>query len=219
MELAVRAALALNCKIERVSFFDRKHYKYQDLPAGYQITQNFNPFAVGGSVTIADANGSKAVRIRQVHIEQDSAKTLLDENGNVVLIDLNRCGVGLVEIVTEPEVDSGSEAVALAKRIREILVDARVCEGVMAHGHLRFDANVSVFCPTTPNTKYPLGVPVELKNINSFASLRSAIDYETRRQTDVLEAGGEVRRETRGFDERGGWTMPLRDKNESSDYR
>lgn len=216
VELAVRAALALDCTINHESYFDRKHYNYPDLPAGYQITQQRRPLAVNGTLS----TGGKRLLIRQIHLEQDTARTYYNtSNGELEMIDLNRCGVGLVEIVTGPDIRSSQDAVALAKELRQILVDIGTCNGVMARGHLRFDVNVSVTGPAAPPDAPPLGERVEIKNINTFKGLEKAIQAEAQRQISILEAGARVERATRSWDERQQVTRPSREKESTIDYR
>lgn len=215
VELAVRAALALGFVLERRSLFERKHYLYPDLPAGYQITQNASPLARNGVVSV---QGLK-VCLRQLQLEQDTARSTYGSDGKLEMLDLNRCGVGLVEIVTEPDMQSAAEAVLVARHIRETLIDVGACQGVLAQGHMRFDVNVSITGPRAPVGAPPLGERVEVKNINTFGGLTTAIEWEVARQIAILEAGGAVRRETRSFDEQRGQTIPKRSKEEAPDYR
>ncbi|XP_062333799.1 glutamyl-tRNA(Gln) amidotransferase subunit B, mitochondrial [Osmerus eperlanus] len=221
VEAAVMTGLALNCSINKKSLFDRKHYFYADLPAGYQITQQRLPVAVDGTLTYSHLGGrkksqvvTKSVRIKQVQLEQDSGKSLHDNYRNQTLIDLNRAGVGLMELVMEPDMRCGEEAAAAVRELQLILQALGTCQGNMAEGQLRVDANVSVHRPGQP-----LGVRTEVKNINSARFLARAIDYEIQRQMGVLRSGGTVQNETRAFDSKSGHTVPMRDKEGLQDYR
>uniref|UniRef100_A0A7N6C5L4 Glutamyl-tRNA(Gln) amidotransferase subunit B, mitochondrial n=1 Tax=Anabas testudineus TaxID=64144 RepID=A0A7N6C5L4_ANATE len=202
VEAAVMTGLALNCTINQKSFFDRKHYFYADLPAGYQITQQRQPIAVDGTLTYSLLGGKKRsqvirknVHIKQVQLEQDSGKSLHDDVRSQTLIDLNRAGVGLMELVMEPDMSCGEEAAAAVRELQLILQALGTCQGNMSEGQLRVDANVSVHRPGEP-----LGVRTEVKNINSVRYLARAIDYEIQRQIHVLQRGGTVQNETRAYD-------------------
>ncbi|MBN3301149.1 GATB amidotransferase, partial [Amia calva] len=221
VEAAVMTGLALNCTINKKSFFDRKHYFYADLPAGYQITQQRVPIAVNGSLTYSLLLGhkqnqvvTKTVRIKQIQLEQDSGKSLHDDSRSQTLIDLNRAGVGLMELVMEPDMCCGEEAAAAVRELQLILQTLGTSQGNMAEGQLRVDANISVHRPDDP-----LGVRTEVKNINSARFLAKAIDYEIQRQIGVLESGGVILNETRSFDYKSGLTVPMRDKEGLQDYR
>uniref|UniRef100_A0A7N8Y4M9 Glutamyl-tRNA(Gln) amidotransferase subunit B, mitochondrial n=1 Tax=Mastacembelus armatus TaxID=205130 RepID=A0A7N8Y4M9_9TELE len=221
VEAAVMTGLALNCTINRKSLFDRKHYFYADLPAGYQITQQRQPIAVDGMMTYSRLEGKKGsqvirrnVRIKQIQLEQDSGKSLHDDVHSQTLIDLNRAGVGLMELVMEPDMSCGEEAAAAVRELQLILQALGTCQGNMSEGQLRVDANVSVHRPGEP-----LGIRTEVKNINSVRYLARAIDYEIQRQIDVLQRGGTVQNETRAYDSKSGETIPMRDKEGLQDYR
>ncbi|XP_060720164.1 glutamyl-tRNA(Gln) amidotransferase subunit B, mitochondrial [Tachysurus vachellii] len=221
VEAAVMTGLALKCKINTKSLFDRKHYFYADLPAGYQITQQRVPIAVNGSLSYSYLGGKKrsevmmkSVRVRQIQLEQDSGKSLHDDQRSQTLIDLNRAGVGLMEVVMEPDMRCGEEAAAAVRELQLILQTLGTCQGNMAEGQLRVDANVSVHHPGEP-----LGIRTEVKNINSARFVARAIDYEIQRQIEVLESGGTVLNETRAFDSKTGTTVPMRDKEGLQDYR
>ncbi|KAJ8335655.1 hypothetical protein SKAU_G00389970 [Synaphobranchus kaupii] len=221
VEAAVMTGLALDCTINRKSLFDRKHYFYADLPAGYQITQQRLPIAVGGTLRYSHLIGrkqgevvTKSVRIKQIQLEQDSGKSLHDESGSQTFIDLNRAGVGLMELVMEPDMQCGEEAAAAVRELQLILQTLGTCQGNMSEGQLRVDANVSVHRPGEP-----LGVRTEVKNINSARFLARAIDYEIERQMEVLRRGGSVLNETRAFDFKSGQTIPMREKEGLQDYR
>lgn len=221
VEAAVLTGLALNCTINKKSLFDRKHYFYADMPAGYQITQQRLPIAVNGTLSYSHFEGrkrnhvvTKSVKIKQIQLEQDSGKSLHDDERSQTLIDLNRAGVGLMELVMEPEMCCGEEAGAAVRELQLILQALGTCQANMAEGQLRVDANVSVHHPGEP-----LGVRTEVKNINSVRHLAKAIDYEIQRQMEVLQSGGTVLNETRAFDSKSGITIPMRDKEGLQDYR
>jgi len=204
VELAIRAAVATGCTIHERSVFARKNYFYPDLPKGYQISQFDRPLATGGRIG--------RVRILRIHMEEDAGKSI--HHGEVSHVDLNRAGTPLVEIVSEPDIRSAEEADAYLTRLRQILMYAEVCDGNMEEGSLRCDANVSIRRPGEA-----LGTRTEIKNVNSFRYLRSAIDFEIARQTSVLESGGTVTQETRLYDPAAGETRPMRSKEEAHDYR
>jgi len=213
LELGIIAALALDADVAPRSFFARKSYFYPDLPKGYQITQNEAPLALGGYLDVASTERSFRVGLRQLHIEEDAGKTTHRE-GRDSLIDMNRCGVPLLEIVTRPDIRSVDDAVAFAEEIRRVLVYCGVTSGRMHEGSLRFDTNVSLARPDgTP------GVPCEVKNLNSFRSIRHALKSEIARQSEALDAGGEVQHETLLWNEQAGEALPMRSKEESADYR
>ena len=209
VELAMRAALATGCTVHERSIFARKNYFYPDLPKGYQISQFDQPLATGG--TIGD------VRLRRIHLEEDAGKLLHhreDGRGEVSHVDLNRAGTPLIEIVSEPDIRSAEEADAYLTRLRQIVMYAGVCDGNMEEGSMRCDANVSV-----RRAGGELGTRTEVKNLNSFRFLRSAIAYEIERQIAVLESGGRIELETRLFDPATGETRVMRSKEEAHDYR
>ncbi|XP_046549858.1 glutamyl-tRNA(Gln) amidotransferase subunit B, mitochondrial-like isoform X1 [Haliotis rubra] len=217
----VLTALALNCHVNQVSKFDRKHYFYADLPAGYQITQQRQPLAVGGEVDYMTVEPNRKlpptqrkVRLIQLQLEQDSGKSLHDPTGHISLIDLNRAGVGLMEIVTEPDFNNGEDAAAFVKELQLILQTLGTCDGKMAEGSLRVDANISVHRPGEP-----LGVKSEVKNINSTRGVAKAINFEIKRHISELEAGREIVNETRSFESHSGKTVAMRDKERLIDYR
>ncbi|XP_054418492.1 glutamyl-tRNA(Gln) amidotransferase subunit B, mitochondrial isoform X1 [Pteronotus mesoamericanus] len=221
VEAAVMTGLALNCHINKKSLFDRKHYFYADLPAGYQITQQRLPIAVNGSLTYSVCAGTKrnqvinkTVRIKQIQLEQDSGKSLHDDLRAQTLIDLNRAGVGLLEVVLEPDMSCGEEAATAVRELQLILQALGTSQANMAEGQLRVDANISVHRPGEP-----LGVRTEVKNLNSARFLAKAINYEIQRQIRELENGGEILNETRSFDYKLGCTVPMRDKEGKQDYR
>jgi aspartyl-tRNA(Asn)/glutamyl-tRNA(Gln) amidotransferase subunit B len=204
VDLAIRAALATGCEVHERSIFARKNYFYPDLPKGYQISQFEQPLATGGRVG--------EVRLRRIHLEEDAGKLI--HAPNATLVDLNRAGVPLIEVVSEPDIRSAADADAYLTRLRQILMYGEICDGNMEEGSLRCDANVSVHRPGEP-----LGTRAEVKNLNSFRFLRNAIEFEIQRQIAILEAGGKVSQETRLFDVPSGETRLMRSKEEAHDYR
>jgi aspartyl-tRNA(Asn)/glutamyl-tRNA(Gln) amidotransferase subunit B len=212
--LGVRTALALGCNIEKRSIFARKNYFYPDLPKGYQISQYEEPFSTRGLLEVELENATRRVRIRRVHLEEDAGKNVHGVGGDS-LVDLNRAGVPLVEIVSEPDLASSAEAAAYLKALRDILVFAAVNDGNLEQGSFRCDANVSI----RPRGSQELGTRCELKNLNSFRFVQRAIDAEIVRQTRLVESGGVVEQETRSFDPDTGATATLRSKEEAHDYR
>ncbi len=218
VEYAVMMALAVNCKINPRSVFARKNYFYPDLPKGYQISQYSEPLAEHGSIEI-DVNGErKKIGITRIHMEEDAGKLLHGETMEdeaFSFVDLNRTGVPLIEIVSEPDMRSAEEAQAYLKALRDILVYLKICDGNMEEGSFRCDANVSIM----PEGSSKFGTKAELKNMNSFKYVKEAIEYEIRRQIDTIESGGKVIQETRLFDASAGVTAPMRSKEEAHDYR
>ena len=210
LEKAVTAALALGCGINRVSFFDRKNYFYPDLPKAYQISQYDKPFCSGGEVTLP--NGRK-IRIERIHLEEDAGK-LIHENGET-LIDYNRVGVPLIEIVTMPDFRSGQEAADYMEMLRLVMRHCGVSDCRMQEGSLRCDVNVSV----RPEGSDELGTKTEIKNINSMTFVRKAIEYEYERQCAILEKGGKITAETRRWDAANNVTVTMREKETAKDYR
>lgn len=215
LEYAVRAAIALNCELHNTSRFARKNYFYPDLPKGYQISQYEEPFSSGGYLDITVNGKTKRVRITRIHMEEDAGKLIHDQSGRVSHVDLNRAGVPLIEIVSEPDIESAEEAVEYMKKLRSIVRYIGVCDGNMEEGSLRCDANVSV----RPKGAKELGTKAEIKNVNSFKFVQKAIEYEIRRQIHTLESGGEIVQETRLFDADKGVTFSMRSKEEAHDYR
>ncbi|XP_042664149.1 glutamyl-tRNA(Gln) amidotransferase subunit B, mitochondrial isoform X2 [Tyto alba] len=214
VEAAVMTGLALNCSINKKSLFDRKHYFYADLPERV-------PIAVNGSLSYSlcidnkmSQMVTKTVRIKQIQLEQDSGKSLHDDTRSQTLVDLNRAGVGLMEVVMEPDMCCGEEAAAAVRELQLILQTLGSSQAVMAEGQLRVDANISVHHPGEP-----YGVRTEVKNINSIRFLAKAVDYEIKRQIEELENGGTILNETRAFDSKLGCTVPMRDKEGKQDYR
>ncbi|MFN7035867.1 MAG: Asp-tRNA(Asn)/Glu-tRNA(Gln) amidotransferase subunit GatB [Bellilinea sp.] len=218
VELALRVALALECEIAPLSLFARKNYFYPDLPKGYQISQYEYPLAQRGVLRIETSCGEKTVRIRRVHLEEDTGKLIhVDQSDGETfsLVDLNRAGVPLLEIVSEPDMHSLEEVRAYATALRSILRRVGANSGDMEKGVIRFEANVSL----RPAGSQTLGTRVEIKNLNSFRAMERAIAYEIERQTGLLERGQTIEQETLGWDDAAQWTFSQRSKEEAHDYR
>lgn len=215
LEYAFKTAIALNCELHPRSRFARKNYFYPDLPKGYQISQYEEPFSTNGWLDIGTNGSTKRINITRIHMEEDAGKLIHDNLGNSSFVDLNRAGVPLVEIVSEPELSSAEEAVEYMKKLRSILRYIGVCDGNMEEGSLRCDANVSV----KPKGSDKLGTKAEIKNVNSFKYVQKAIEHEIKRQILLLENGEEVIQETRLFDSNKGVTFSMRSKEEAHDYR
>src|SRR6187399_1274506 len=212
---AVRTGLGLNARINHRSVFDRKNYFYPDLPQGYQISQYKSPIVGEGAVAISLEDGSNViVGIERVHLEQDAGKSLHDRHPDYSYVDLNRSGVALMEIVSKPDLRSSDEARAYITKLRSILRYLGTCDGDMEKGNLRADVNVSVRRPGEA-----LGTRCEIKNMNSISFIGDAIEYEARRQIEILEDGGEIDQETRLYDPNKGETRSMRSKEEAHDYR
>lgn len=214
VELVVKTGLALGCRIAEESRFARKNYFYPDLPKNYQISQYEIPLCEGGAVEIEQDGKKKQIRLRRIHLEEDAGKLVHLPSGEAG-VDFNRAGVPLMEIVTEPDLTSVEEAVAYLSELKAVLEYVEASRADMEKGNLRCEPNVSL----TPAGSKTLGQKVELKNINSLRAVRSAIAYEVQRQRQVLEGGGEVRQETRRWDEAAQRTVSMRGKEEASDYR
>ena len=214
VELAVRAGKALNAPIARVSRFDRKHYFYPDLPKGYQTSQMYQPIILAGYVDAPLEDGSlKRVRIHHAHMEEDAGK--LTHHDGYSLVDLNRAGTPLIEIVSEPDIHSAEEAKAYASELHKLMVYAGVTHGDLYHGNMRFDVNISV----AKKGAAELGKRAEVKNLNSFRSVERAAEYEFKRQVDLLERGEQVVQETRGWSDDKQITTSQRSKEDAQDYR
>lgn len=212
--LCARAAFALNTKPQPFSKFERKHYFYPDLPKGYQITQYEDPIIKGGQVEILVDGQSKAINIERANLEEDAGKNTHPAGTDYSLVDLNRAGTPLLEIVSAPDLSSPAEAKAFARELYLLMKYAGVTDGDLYHGHMRFDLNISV-----SKTPGELGTRSEVKNLNSFRSVESAVSYEIARQIELLEKGGKIKQETRGWDESKQKTLPQRIKEEAEDYR
>ncbi|RZK76912.1 MAG: Asp-tRNA(Asn)/Glu-tRNA(Gln) amidotransferase subunit GatB [Pedobacter sp.] len=216
VEKAVRMGLALNCTINQVNYFDRKNYFYADLPKGYQITQDNKPICQNGYLDITLANGTeKRIGINRIHLEEDAGKSLHDQNDKYSYVDLNRAGVPLIEIVTEPDIRSSEEASALLTEMRKLVRHLNVSDGNMEEGSLRCDANISIREKGTT----AFGTRCEVKNLNSIRNVRRAMDFEFSRQQDVVGNGGVIIQSTLNFDAEAGTTSPMRSKEEANDYR
>jgi aspartyl-tRNA(Asn)/glutamyl-tRNA(Gln) amidotransferase subunit B len=215
VEQAVRTGLGLKAKINLSSIFDRKNYFYPDLPAGYQISQYKHPVVGEGEVIVDMPDGTaRRVGIERLHLEQDAGKSLHDQDPHNSLVDLNRSGVALMEIVSRPDMRSSEEAAAFLKKLRTILRYLGTCDGNMDQGSMRADVNVSVRKPGAP-----FGTRCEIKNVNSMRFIAQAIEFEARRQIDLIEEGGAVQQQTRLFDAKMGETRAMRSKEEAHDYR
>src|ERR1700746_3234699 len=212
---AVRTGLGLNARVNLKSVFDRKNYFYPDLPQGYQISQYKAPIVGEGEVMVETPDGeSIAVGIERLPLEQDAGKSLHDQHPTMSLVDLNRSGVALMEIVSKPDIRSSEQEKAYVAKLRSILRYLGTCDGDMEKGNLRADVNVSVRKPGAP-----LGTRCEIKNLNSIRFIGQAIEHEARRQIDVIEDGGAIEQETRLFDPLEGETRSMRTKEEAHDYR
>ena len=205
---AVRAGLAMNCKINLTSRFDRKHYYYPDLPKGYQITQMYQPIIGAGAVHLPDGS---TVKIEHAHLEEDAGK--LTHFGSYSLVDLNRAGTPLIEIVSMPDIHSAAQARMYCEELHHLMIYAGVSNGDLYQGNMRFDVNISV------SKTDELGTRAEIKNLNSFRSVEKAVEYEFARQPALLEKGEKVKQETRGWNDASGKTTPQRSKEEAQDYR
>jgi aspartyl-tRNA(Asn)/glutamyl-tRNA(Gln) amidotransferase subunit B len=215
VDLALRVAVALECRVAPVSVFARKNYFYPDLPKGYQISQYEMPLAVEGVLSIEAGGETRPIRIRRVHLEEDTGKLFHEEKPARSLVDLNRAGVPLLEIVSEPDMHSVEEVKAYTAALRRLLCYLDVNSGDMEKGVIRFEANISL----RPKGARELGTRVEVKNLNSFRALVRSMEYELVRQAAVLEKGGSVQQETLGWDENTGRTYSQRSKEEAHDYR
>src|SRR5271169_4691162 len=212
---AVRTGLGLKAQINRRSVFDRKNYFYPDLPQGYQISQYKSPIVGEGEVVVELAAGESAtIGIERLHLEQDAGKSLHDQHPDISMVDLNRAGVALMEIVSKPDIRSSEQAKAYVTKLRSILRYLGTCDGDMEKGSLRADVNVSVRKPGGP-----LGTRCEIKNMNSIAFIGEAIECEARRQIEILEDGGAIDQETRLYDPNRRETRSMRSKEEAHDYR
>lgn len=216
VEFAVKLGIAVNANIREENQFARKNYFYADLPKGYQITQDKTPICTGGYITAKLKEGKeKKINLTRIHMEEDAGKSLHDIDAFDTLIDLNRAGTPLLEIVTEPDFRSGEEAYAYLTEVRKLVRYLDICDGNMEEGSLRCDANISVMLKGSKN----FGKKVEVKNMNSFRNVQRAIDFEIKRQIDIIEAGGEIAGETRSYDAVNDLTFTLRSKENANDYR
>jgi len=220
VELAIRTAIALNCRINNTNFFHRKNYFYPDLPKAYQISQYDFPLAEEGfmEIMVGKSRQKRKIGITRAHMEEDAGKLVhLGKNGLVTdsLVDFNRCGVPLLEIVTQPDIQSSEEAIIFLQNLRSIVQYLGVCDGNLEHGSMRCDANISIRDPQS----HQMGIKTEVKNMNSFRAIRKALDYEICRQRKLIENGEKVSQETRRWDETENRTITMRSKEEAHDYR
>ncbi|MDB5701931.1 MAG: Asp-tRNA(Asn)/Glu-tRNA(Gln) amidotransferase GatCAB subunit [Sphingomonadales bacterium] len=211
---AVRTGLAIDAEIHRWSRFDRKNYFYADLPQGYQISQLYHPIVGEGSLLVETDEGEKVIGVERIHIEQDAGKLMHDQHPTMSYVDLNRCGVALMEIVSKPDMRSPAEAGAYVKKLRAILRYVGSCDGNMEQGSMRADVNVSV-----RRTGEEFGTRTETKNVNSVRFIQAVVEYEAKRQVAVIEDGGKIVQETRLFDPDKGVTRSMRSKEDAHDYR
>ena len=216
IDFAIRLGIACGCTIAREQYFARKNYFYPDLPKGYQITQDTTPICTGGSIVIrTEENQEKKINITRIHMEEDAGKSIHDVDVYDTLVDLNRAGTPLLEIVSEPELRSSQEAYNYVSEIRKLVRYLDICDGNMEEGSLRCDANISVRI----KGQEAFGTKVEVKNMNSIRNVQRAIEFEITRQIEVLESGGQLSQETRGFDALKGITISMRSKEAVNDYR
>ena len=215
VELAIKLGLAFNCDIVRDNYFARKNYFYPDLPKGYQVTQHTTPICKNGKIPIRVNGEEKNILLNRIHLEEDAGKSIHDADENFTCIDLNRAGVPLLEIVSEPDLHSAEEAFAYVTEIRKMVRHLQICDGNMEEGSMRCDANISVRL----KGEKKLGTKVEVKNLNSIRNVKKAIDYEISRLVGLLENGEQIIQQTRSFDASNGTTFSLRSKEEANDYR
>lgn len=215
VEYAIRLGIALNCHIEQQNYFARKNYFYPDLPKGYQISQHTTPICKDGTVPIKVEGTQRNIRLNRIHIEEDAGKSLHDVDENFTAIDLNRAGVPLLEIVSEPDLHSSDEAFAYLTVLRKLVRWIEICDGNMEEGSMRCDANISI----RPKGEKKLGTRVEVKNLNSIRNVKRAIDVEVERLIKITEAGERIIQETRSYDADNNTTFSLRSKEEADDYR
>jgi aspartyl-tRNA(Asn)/glutamyl-tRNA(Gln) amidotransferase subunit B len=215
IEYAIKLGLAFNCDIVRNNYFARKNYFYPDLPKGYQISQHTTPICQNGRVTIVVEGTERNIKLNRIHLEEDAGKSIHDGDDEFTCIDLNRAGIPLLEIVSEPDMHSPEEAFAYVTELRKIVRFLGICDGNMEEGSMRCDANVSI----KPKGSNQLGTKVEVKNLNSIRNVKRAIIYEIERMIRVIENGEKVVQQTRSFDAVNGTTFSLRDKEEANDYR
>ena len=215
LELAIKMGLACGCKISQEMIFDRKNYFYPDLPKGYQLTQDRTPICIGGAIEVTTSQGARDIRLNRIHLEEDAGKSFHPQQEDDSLVDFNRAGTPLIELVTEPVINNAEEASQLLSEIRKLVTFLGICDGNMEQGSLRCDCNVSVRLRNTTE----LGKKVEIKNMNSVRNVRRAIEKEVVRQIEVLDSGRAIISETRSFDEKTGGSSSMRTKEEINDYR
>ena len=215
VEYAIKTGIATNCEITRYTRFDRKNYFYPDLPKAYQISQLYLPICHDGYLRIDTPDGKKAIRIHEIHMEEDAGKLIHDKDENCTLIDFNRCGIPLLEIVTEADFRNADEVISFVEKLREILQYTGVSDCKMQEGSLRVDINLSV----RPKGQEEFGTRTEMKNLNSFHEIRRAIGYEEKRQIELLENGKKVLQQTRRWDNSKGVSVSMRSKEDAKDYK
>jgi len=215
IEFAIKLGLALHCEIEQQNYFARKNYFYPDLPKGYQVSQHTTPICKNGFVKIRVNDAERNIQLNRIHIEEDAGKSLHDVDENYTAIDLNRAGVPLLEIVSEPDLHSSEEAFAYITELRRLVRWLNICDGNMEEGSMRCDANISIRL----KGEKKLGTRVEVKNLNSIRNVKRAIDLEVNRLIDIVESGASIIQETRSFDADNNTTFSLRNKEEADDYR
>lgn len=215
IEQAIKMGLVCRSTISTSNFFARKNYFYPDLPKGYQISQHTTPICIGGSIHIETTDGERDIQLTRIHLEEDAGKSIHDQDDTLTLLDYNRAGVPLIEIVSEPDMHNADEAAAYLTEIRKLVRWIDVCDGNMEEGSLRCDANISVRVKGTEK----LGTRVEVKNLNSIKHLKHAIEIEIKRLIDIIESGGTVVQETRSYNADNGTTFSIRTKEDAEDYR
>ena len=215
IEQAIKMGLVCGCRINKSNYFARKNYFYPDLPKGYQISQHTTPICEGGEVQITTSDGSRSIKLTRIHLEEDAGKSIHDQDERLTLLDYNRAGVPLIEIVSEPDMHSSTEAAAYLTEVRKIVRWIDVCDGNMEEGSLRCDANISVRL----KGEKKLGTRVEVKNLNSIKHLKHAVEIEIDRLIGIIEAGGTIIQETRSYDADRGITFSIRTKEDAEDYR
>jgi len=215
VEYAIKMGLACNCTIAENHYFARKNYFYPDLPKGYQISQHTTPICIGGNVIIKTDEGEKSIQLNRIHLEEDAGKSIHDISPTNTLIDLNRAGTPLIEMVTEPCIHSAQDAFLYVTEVRKLVRWLGVCDGNMEEGSLRCDANVSVRL----KGETTLGTKVEVKNLNSIRNIKKAIEFEIERLINLIETGGTIIQQTRSFDANNDTTFSIRDKEDANDYR
>ncbi|WP_202928959.1 Asp-tRNA(Asn)/Glu-tRNA(Gln) amidotransferase subunit GatB [Chitinophaga agri] len=215
VEYAIRLGLACGSRIEKDNYFARKNYFYPDLPKGYQISQHTAPICDGGYVTIPVAGGERKIKLNRIHLEEDAGKSMHDQDPSFTMVDYNRAGVPLVEIVTEPDLHDSEEVYSFLTTLRRLVRWLDVCDGNMEEGSMRCDANISIRLKGETR----LGTKVEVKNLNSIRNVKRAVEGEIKRQISIVEEGGTIMQETRSFDAGNGTSFSLRSKEEANDYR
>jgi len=212
---AIKMGLVCHCTIARYNYFARKNYFYPDLPKGYQISQHTTPICEGGYISISTSAGSRDIKLTRIHLEEDAGKSIHDQHESLSMLDYNRAGVPLIEIVSEPDLHSAEEAAAYLTKIRKLVRWIGICDGNMEEGSLRCDANISI----RPRGETKLGTRVEVKNLNSIKHLKHAVELEVKRLIDITESGDKIVQETRSYDADSGTTFSIRVKEDAEDYR